>query len=199
MFASTAIVILLVLNNAIFRGAGDASIAMRVLWFANLIKLTVRGHSHLECRHDGRQPGRVRTRRLEAAPHLSKSERPHRRLHGWYAADVKRFFAVAAFAILTSACGGPPKPSVPALNPEQANALLQFDPRAQNWLTNVRLKNPGCAYHVELPDQAAQPTEIDLDDIMWCGAAPAPREWRASAVFTYDKQAGKWTLSRFSS
>src|SRR5689334_13841918 len=41
MFGGTVSILLLFLNNGIFRGAGDASIAMRVLWFSNLINLVL--------------------------------------------------------------------------------------------------------------------------------------------------------------
>lgn len=106
-------------------------------------------------------------------------------------------FAFACLAFL--GCGAPPKPAVPALTPETAMSLLRFNPKAQTWLIYVKKQNPTCDYSLELPDQASQPTSLDLKHIVSCGGRPSPMELDASVSFEYDKNAQKWIITRFSS
>src|SRR4051812_35338389 len=110
---------------------------------------------------------------------------------------VKKITIAVAAALLMSC--GKPKPQVPSLTPQQAAALLQFDNKAHNWMDFVKRNNTGCEYKLDLPDQANQPEEIDLDHIVSCGSRPAPKEFDASVVFVYDKAQQRWMVKRFSS
>ncbi len=107
--------------------------------------------------------------------------------------------AVALTLCLLFSCSGPPKPTTPALTPELAAQLLNFDERAQNFITHVKKQNPACEFILTLPDQVPPLTQIDLGHIVQCSGRPAPLEFDATATFVYDPATGKWTLKRFSS
>lgn len=108
--------------------------------------------------------------------------------------------------VLTTAVGlcllfscSDPKPTTPALTPELANQLLNYDERAQNFIAHVKKQNPGCEFSLALPDQVPPLTQIDLGHIVQCQGRPAPLEFDASVTFIYDATTGKWSLKRFSS
>lgn len=105
--------------------------------------------------------------------------------------------ALAAVFLLASC--GPPKPTTPALNPEQANSLLHYNSRAENWMIYVHKNNPSCEYTLDLPDQSSHPIQIDLDHIVTCNGRPSPKEFDASVSFAYDPDQHKWVVKRFSS
>jgi hypothetical protein len=111
---------------------------------------------------------------------------------------AKPLVAVSLAGLFFAACSAP-KQSVPSLTPGVAAALLQLNPKSKNWLTGVKRQNPACEYRVELPDQSAHPTVIDVQGIVYCGAQPAPRSMNATVSYRYDKESGRWVISRFSS
>ncbi len=108
-------------------------------------------------------------------------------------------FAILLGSIIVASCGAPPRAAVPALTPENAMALLRYNPKAQTWITYVKKQNPTCDYKLELPDQMAQPTSIDLDHIVVCGGRPSPKEFDASVSFEFDRSKQKWVIRRFAS
>ena len=112
---------------------------------------------------------------------------------------LNSLYLVLLGSAILSSCGGPPKPAVPALTPENAAAMLRNYPKAQTWITYVKRQNPACDYQLDLPDQSAQPSTIDLDHIVVCGGSPSPKEFDASVSFDYDKNAQHWVISRFAS
>jgi hypothetical protein len=111
-------------------------------------------------------------------------------------ATLLKIGAVPALLLL-AACGTP-KPRVPSLTPEEANALLNYNPKAETWLIHVRKQDPSCEYRLDLPDQTSQPTTIDLDHIVYCGNRPSSKEFDAAVSFAYDPATQKWSVTRFS-
>lgn len=101
--------------------------------------------------------------------------------------------------LLLAASCGPPKPRVPALTPQEAQTLLNYNPKAETWMIHVKKTDPSCEYRLDLPDQTSQPTSIDLDHIVYCGNRPSPREFDAAVSFVYDPQTQRWTITRFQS
>jgi len=101
--------------------------------------------------------------------------------------------------LLVLASCTPPKPETPALTPQSAAALLQYNAKAKTWLIHVQKENPTCGYKLDLPDQTSHPTIVDVDHIVSCGGRPSPRALDATVTFKYDEAAGRWVVSRFQS
>jgi len=106
---------------------------------------------------------------------------------------------IIAFLALTACDTAPKETPPPALNPEQAAALLHYNNKAEVWMIHVRKTDPTCEYKLDLPEQNSHPTEIGLHHIVVCGGRPSPMEFDASVSFAYDKDQKKWVISRFSS
>ena len=106
--------------------------------------------------------------------------------------------SLCVLIVVLAACSAPPPPT-PALLPETAAGLLQYNNKAKDWLTYVKKHDPSCDYKLDIPDQSSHPAEIDLDHIMYCGGRPGPKEYDASVQFVYDKAAQRWVVLRFSS
>ncbi len=100
--------------------------------------------------------------------------------------------------LFLAACAAP-KPKTPALTPETAAQLLQYNNKAQTWMTYVKKQNAACDYKLDLPDQTAAPSQIDLDHIVLCSNRPSPKEFDAAISFAFDNDSQKWVVARFSS
>lgn len=110
---------------------------------------------------------------------------------------TKLLFCLASLLLL-AACA-PPKPTTPALTPEMANQLLQYNNKAKDWMIYVKKQNAACEYKLDLPDQNNSPTQIDLDHIVVCANRPSPKEFDAAVSFAFDPATQKWAVTRFSS
>jgi hypothetical protein len=107
--------------------------------------------------------------------------------------------SVIVVALLAGIACGPPPPTIPSLTPLQAQELLNQNNKAQDWMKFIQNQGGSCQYSIDLPDQSAHPPTIDINHAVTCGGRPAPTMFNASVSFGYDKAAGRWVITRFSS